>query len=355
MQPILEIKKYSFVLYLFLFCCASYAQQNICIGSIKNYSVDMNENNGAGTTGSTYNWSVSNSFNGVITELNPSGNQVQINWQNTPVGTYTLFVEEINALNCSKLTTLNVQILPNPVVEIEDQIVCIDATNNWLNAPIFQTNLSPSVYQFEWYLNDVLLSTTTPFLAPTQLGTYKVVVKNSSTTCSSFSEAEVLVSSPMSGFTTISDDFSDESLIHVHVSGGLSPYLYSINGVDFQSSPVFSVDEAGEYTITIKDQSDCNVIELCACVFRYDKFFTPNNDGINDFWTLNIPNKAKKVTVAIFDRYGKLIKQFDPTKEVWDGKYNKEALFSTDYWFVVDYLNCSGESKQFKSHFTLKR
>jgi gliding motility-associated-like protein len=325
------------------------------MGSIKNYSVDINDNNGTGTTGSNYNWYVSNSFNGVITKLNTSGNQVQVNWQNSPAGNYTLFVEEINGLNCSKIITLNVKILSNPVVKIEDQIVCVDTSNNWLTTPVFHTNLNTSVYQFEWYFNNVLLPVTTSYLAPTQIGTYKVLIKNKTTNCSSFSEAKLLKSPPLSGFITMSDDFSDESIIQVYASGGSGPYLYSINGVDFQSNPVFSVAKSGEYTITIKDQSDCNFLELCACVFIYDKFFTPNNDGLNDFWTVNTPNKEKKVTVTIFDRYGKLIKEFDPTIDVWDGKFNKESLYSSDYWFVVNYLNCSGETKQFKSHFTLKR
>ncbi|MFY7810258.1 MAG: T9SS type B sorting domain-containing protein, partial [Flavobacterium sp.] len=173
--------------------------------------------------------------------------------------------------------------------------------------------------------------------------------------CSGFSEAKLVKSTPIIGYTTVTDDFSDDSQIQVFVSGGIGPYLYSINGVDFQSSPIFNVDKAGEYIITVKDQSNCNKIELCACVFRYNKFFTPNNDGFNDYWTITIPNKSKKVTVTIFDRYGKLIKQFDPKREFWDGKFNKEDLFSSDYWFVVNYINCSGESKEFKSHFTLKR
>ncbi|MFY7886071.1 MAG: hypothetical protein ACOVOV_14625, partial [Dolichospermum sp.] len=135
----------------------------------------MTENNGAGTTGSTYNWFISNSFNGIITELTPSGNQIKVDWLNTPVGNYTLSVEEINGTNCTKTTTLNIQIFSNPLVQIEDQIVCVDVNNNWINTPIFQTNLSASVYQFQWYFNNVLLPTTTPFLVPTQLGNYKVI------------------------------------------------------------------------------------------------------------------------------------------------------------------------------------
>jgi gliding motility-associated-like protein len=58
----------------------------------------------------------------------------------------------------------------------------------------------------------------------------------------------------------------------------------------------------------------------------------------------------------IFDRYGKLIKQLSATdnSKGWDGMYNQEQLPSTDYWFTLDYTE-NGATKQFKSHFSLKR
>ena len=59
--------------------------------------------------------------------------------------------------------------------------------------------------------------------------------------------------------------------------------------------------------------------------------------------------------VSIYDRYGKIIKLFNPIRENWDGTYNNKKLFSSDYWFKVDYEDCNGEKKEFKSHFTLKR
>ncbi|HCA82465.1 MAG TPA: hypothetical protein DEP18_01665 [Flavobacteriales bacterium] len=40
--------------------------------------------------------------------------------------------------------------------------------------------------------------------------------------------------------------------------GGIGTYSYSINGVNFQSSPVFSNLSAGSYTITVKDVAGCS-------------------------------------------------------------------------------------------------
>lgn len=57
----------------------------------------MDENNGNGSTNSTYDWFVfEEEFQGEIIPQTPSGNQIIIEWQDTPEGEYTVLVQEIN-------------------------------------------------------------------------------------------------------------------------------------------------------------------------------------------------------------------------------------------------------------------
>jgi gliding motility-associated-like protein len=89
-------------------------------------------------------------------------------------------------------------------------------------------------------------------------------------------------------------------------------------------------------------------------IIGYPTYFTPNGDGIHDTW--NIVGLDSSAKVFIFDRYGKLIKQINPIGEGWNGNLNGQPLSATDYWFTVDYTESqTGESKIFKSHFSLKR
>ena len=83
-------------------------------------------------------------------------------------------------------------------------------------------------------------------------------------------------------------------------------------------------------------------------------FFTPNGDGINDFWTVPVPSTLQDVLISIFDRYGKLVFQFQPSDRGWDGMFNGKSMPATDYWFAIDFKE-NGEIKQFKSHFSLIR
>ncbi|MGF1555447.1 T9SS type B sorting domain-containing protein, partial [Paucihalobacter sp.] len=51
-----------------------------------------------------------------------------------------------------------------------------------------------------------------------------------------------------------------------------------------------------------------------------------------------------------------LLKQLSPIGSGWNGTYNGSLMPSSDYWFVVEYTEPStGEQKEFKAHFTLKR
>jgi gliding motility-associated-like protein len=89
-------------------------------------------------------------------------------------------------------------------------------------------------------------------------------------------------------------------------------------------------------------------------VINYPKFFTPNSDNYNDTWNIFGLSEQFNSKISIFDRYGKLLKQISPRGIGWDGTYNGQPMPSDDYWFIVEYEE-AGSSKEFKSHFSLKR
>ncbi|WP_310559637.1 BspA family leucine-rich repeat surface protein [Flavobacterium sp.] len=79
-------------------------------------------------------------------------------------------------------------------------------------------------------------------------------------------------------------------------------------------------------------------------------FFTPNNDGINDFW--QVPNPLNTIlTISIFNRYAKLLKQLEGNSGGWDGNYLGSPMLTDDYWYLIAYKDGSTT----KGHFTLKR
>ena len=52
----------------------------------------------------------------------------------------------------------------------------------------------------------------------------------------------------------------------------------------FQGDTTFSNVSAGIHTIFVRDKRGCGTTSVEVSVIGYPKFFTPNNDGYNDYW-----------------------------------------------------------------------
>jgi gliding motility-associated-like protein len=102
-------------------------------------------------------------------------------------------------------------------------------------------------------------------------------------------------------------------------------------------------------TISILEATDKDCINLVD-ELPFPKFFTPNNDGYNDTWTVDYAYLAPNSSIRIFDRYGKFIKELSKNTS-WDGSYIGNDLPASDYWFTVTAVN----GKEYRGHFSLKR
>ena len=80
------------------------------------------------------------------------------------------------------------------------------------------------------------------------------------------------------------------------------------------------------------------------------KFFTPNNDNINDNWMVS--NTSNQISqIFIYNRYGKLLKQVGSISGGWDGTFNGIPMPVGEYWYLINYRN----GKNLKGHFSLVR
>ena len=63
-------------------------------------------------------------------------------------------------------------------------------------------------------------------------------------------------------------------------------YEYSIDGINYQESNVFSGLASGKYTVEVRDKNGCGTAKDEIFLLMYPKFFTPNGDGFNDTWKI---------------------------------------------------------------------
>lgn len=247
-------------------------------------------------------------------------------------GTY--FAEAFDEVtNCKSLSRTAVSLVAgNEFPEVEDEFLtfCEDETI------ILDANISNVTYL--WNTGE-----TTRLIEVDMAGTYTVLVTDSNN-CSSTKTIELAqINSPVIE-TVNSNGFQIE--ISTTEPGN---FEYSLDDMFYQTSNIFEA-EGGLYTIYVRGRGGCGQDSMEYLHFVIPKFFTPNNDGQNDTFNLKGIEQFSSSVVRIFDRYGKLLIESRNSPFTWDGTFNKQALPTSDYWYIIQI-----ENQMFRGHFTLKR
>jgi gliding motility-associated-like protein len=280
------------------------------------------------------------------------------NFRNTIADSQPIWVRiESNLYECAGLGPyLRLVVNPLPDFDLgEDLILCIDPVTGVGSQTINATPSTPGSYSYQWTPINSLGNSG--LYNVTAAGTYAVVVTNTSAGCQFSDTINVTTSSAPASLSVVltTPAFSSGlATIEAIATSGFGIYEYSLNAIDWQSSPIFSGLENGNYTIYVRDIQGCDLLVSDQIqTITYPNYFTPNGDGYNDTWVIRLPSEYNGL-ITIYDRYGKLIKQISSYGAGWDGTFNGIALPSTDYWFKVEYTE-NNQRKEFKSHFSLKR
>ena len=268
---------------------------------------------------------------------------------------------------CYEIAAITLEVNPLPVVDLEDNyLLCVNTNGTEVINPLeIETGLSTSDYTFEWTLNGTVVGTGSSIM-PTQGGSYTVTIEDNLTGCVSTDTTLVEESAPPSiEADVITPAFADVHSIQVTATGtGISEYEFQLDGGPWYNNEpndntyIFNDVSGGEHTITVRDINGCGESSTTVMVMDYPHFFTPNGDTYNETWQIYGISDQPDAVIYIFDRYGKLLKQLNPTGPGWDGTYNGNPLPTSDYWFTVEYRepgDTSDTKKQFRAHFTLKR
>lgn len=268
----------------------------------------------------------------------------------TQFNSQTIYARVENGNDCIGINIIHLVVDPLPNYTIENKgIICLNLPQKpvKLNANI----ANPELYTFLWTPN----GETTQSIDAFSLGAYSVTVKNNATGCEKTLTTNVAFSSDIATILPATIiDLEDNNTITVNTSG-IGNYQYSIDDSNgpYQDSNVFMNVSAGIHTIYVKDKNGCGTSEKELNVLGAPKYFTPNGDGIHDYWNIKGLTTASNSNAAIyiFDRYGKFLKQIKPLGQGWNGTFNGIPLPADDYWYTVEFEN----GRSTKGNFTLKR
>jgi trimeric autotransporter adhesin len=257
---------------------------------------------------------------------------------------------------------VTVQVNPKPNIDINSNqtalpIVCTNLPNFFvkLDAGIIG-NTPANSYNYIWSKDgSIIPGETYDTLEVNEEGKYTVEVSTLDDNSCSRIRTITVTASDIAHLDSVSiSDLSDYNTVMANVSG-TGNYEFSIdlpNG-PFQESNLLENISAGIHILYVHDKNNCGTASKTIAVLGIPRFFTPNNDGHNDFWSIKgiDENFNKGAKIFLYDRYGKVIKQIVAASNGWDGTYIGNPMPSDDYWYTIQLE----DGREVKGHFSLKR
>ncbi|MDB4709937.1 T9SS type B sorting domain-containing protein, partial [Flavobacteriaceae bacterium] len=286
-------------------------------------------------------------------------------YTNTTANQQTIYVRVENKDTGCVNDDFTFDVIVNPLPKFKvtsPQIVCLSGPP----LTLFIEN-PDAVYDYVWTAPNGNEFTDVDEITIESGGLYTVTATTTNgTDCSRTREIQVnesIIATITDDDVTIVDDSDNNSITIDPTNLGIGDYQYALineNGLQtaFQDIPVFENLSGGFYTIVVQDKNGCRPdANLMVSVIEYPKFFTPNNDGINDTWAIIGANSRfyPSAQINIFNRFGKIVAQIDVDNPGWDGTYGGKRLPSDDYWFSIMLVDRNGNARERKGNFSLLR
>ena len=200
----------------------------------------------------------------------------------TAPGVFNILVVDSN--NCSAETIITVEAAPEPefIIETTD-ILCDGEETGTININV--TN--PNGNSLRYSINGGFTFSNSSLFTGLAAGNYNVVVEYTFGPSVCFTDPQTVTineNTAISGTAELTAPYtctSNGTITVTNVTGGTPPYMYSIDGITFQSDPTFTNLTAGTYTITIMDAN--------ACTFITNEIIIPPLDPPTDLMFSNSP------------------------------------------------------------------
>ncbi|SDQ36483.1 gliding motility-associated C-terminal domain-containing protein [Chryseobacterium soldanellicola] len=234
--------------------------------------------------------------------------------------TTTVYVRITNVANCFTIAKINLKVLePVRSAVLKDKTICIGDRTNLDAGP-----------GFDGYLWST--GATTQAIQGIPVGLYWVDLKTGN--CIT---RQIVKVNPSPQPVISSIDIVNNT-ITVNISGGTPPFKYSLDGINWQDSNVFTGLPRGEVKVYVKDSYNCPPIEVQITVPNLINAITPNGDNVNDFIDYSALAYKKNLVFTIYDRYGNKLNEADKIRNyTWDGTAFGKKVVTGTYWYTISW------------------
>ncbi len=279
------------------------------------------------------------------TETNPTGGPWttdSILVTSTGAGTYTIHSHD--SLHCYA-GTIHVISAVTPLTIIGDTILC-NGKSQVLTAP-------PGQIHYHWSTND-----STQTITVSTAGTYTV---NTTDATNCYSGSINVITKSVTPLITLDTIVCQGIYYYIKADDGFFNYTW-----DKTTSPVYSqvltVIVPGTYTITAEDADSCwhdgkVTVDFVNCdpLIALPNAFTPDGDGINDYFSLGAGTNITSLEIVIYNRWGEEVYTSNDLEFKWDGKYKGKDCQMGVYVWSMKYKAYNGMSTHISGRVTILR
>jgi gliding motility-associated-like protein len=252
----------------------------------------------------------------------------------------TFSVKVTNALSCSAVDSITFDTFTSPVVALgDDSFVCAGQT--------FTVDAGNQFSSYLWQDGSTLA-----FYNATTSGTYIVAVKDANNCSATDSMLLSVKALPYVNWAAVKRT-CEPDLILTPGTQYIS-YMWHDGSVD----SVFQATEYGTYSVTFTDENNCSntatteLINTCPGQLFVPNAFTPNGDGMNDFF-IPVYKNVKSIHFTIYDRWGLKMFETEDMNKGWNGR-NSSSTFSSDvYVYKVIYVGMDDHTLMQSGNVTL--
>ncbi|SFQ11574.1 gliding motility-associated C-terminal domain-containing protein [Pseudarcicella hirudinis] len=122
-------------------------------------------------------------------------------------------------------------------------------------------------------------------------------------------------------------------------------YFWTPAPVSGQNTPKITVIQPRVYTLLVKDNNngctntfETNVIDRCEPSILVPNIFTPNADGLNNYFDIFTAHISREdFSLKIFNRWGEIMFTSTRPDDRWDGRYKGEVVKPDSFAWIINY------------------
>ena len=276
--------------------------------------------------------------------------------------TTTSYFVEANNSDCESIDRTEVIAVVDSTVPDFDLLQNVFILCEDLGSVTLETINPQDNYSYVWKNEGTVIAGNSETITVTSSGLYSVLAI-SEAGCESLEQTILVRESEKATITKddviITDDSDNNSIQVANPNLGNGDYEYAIDdefGI-YKNEGFFQNLSTGMHTLYVRDKGGCGTESFAFSILGYPKFFTPNEDGVNDFWKISGFDRVFYPTseIFIFNRFGNLIFKFDENSQGWNGDYQGKKSPSNSYWFRAILTDINGFSIEKIGNFSLIR